>query len=170
MSKLAAEYVAASQITAICTVYCGSESNRAAINYGGKSQLAAEYVVVRQISPRPVILNSDKSNTVPFEWLPLQIKKQSNKNTPMNELYYPTAIRSFVKNYPKFQFCFDLPLYYTAASQTLNSNISSNSKPNSKISQGKKQCFRWVCLMKKTRVQKSRATVPLSNENQIMIR
>ncbi len=55
----------------------------------------------------------------------LQVKKQSNKNTPMYKLYYPTAIRSFVKNFPSLKFCFDLPLYYTAASQTSNSNILS---------------------------------------------
>jgi hypothetical protein len=55
----------------------------------------------------------------------LQIEKQSNKNTSMYKLYYFTAIRSIVKNCPSLKFCFDLPLYYTAASQTSNSNISS---------------------------------------------
>jgi hypothetical protein len=62
-----------------------------------------------------------------------------------------------------------LPLYYTAASQTSNLNISSNSKPNSKIFQGMNQCFRWVRLMKKTRAQKSRATVPLSDNRYFTI-
>jgi hypothetical protein len=46
----------------------------------------------------------------------------------MYKLYYPTAVRSFVKNCPSLKFCFDLPLYYTAASQTSNSNISSKFK------------------------------------------
>jgi hypothetical protein len=45
-------------------------------------------------------------------------------------LFYPRAIRYNIEIYPSLKFCFELQLYYTAADQTSNSNISSNSKPN----------------------------------------
>ncbi len=49
-----------------------------------------------------------------------------------------------------------------AASQTSNLKISANSKPNSKIFWDMYQGHRWVRFMKKSRCQKSRATVLLS--------
>ncbi len=49
----------------------------------------------------------------------------------------------------------------TAASQTLNLNISANLKPNLKIFYDMNQGDKWFWFMKKTRGQKSRATVPL---------
>ncbi len=49
----------------------------------------------------------------------------------------------------------------TAASQTSNSNISANSKPNLTNFLNMNQGPRWVRLIEKSRRQKSRATVPL---------
>jgi hypothetical protein len=55
-------------------------------------------------------------------------------------------------------------LYLTALNHEFlpsNTNISANSKPNSKIFQSVNQGHIWGQFMKKTSGQKSRATVPL---------
>jgi hypothetical protein len=51
---------------------------------------------------------------------------------------------------------------YSADTHT-NPNISTNSKPNSKIYYGVNQRPIWGLFMKKTRGRQSRASVPLSN-------
>ncbi len=50
----------------------------------------------------------------------LGLKELSNKEPPIGKLYYLRPMRFIVENSPSF----DLPLCYTAASQTSNSNIS----------------------------------------------
>jgi hypothetical protein len=66
-----------------------------------------------------------------------------------------------VKNCPSLKFCFDLPLYYTAASQTSNSNISSKFITEFENILGYESVFQVGSFEEKNRVKKPRATVPL---------
>jgi hypothetical protein len=55
----------------------------------------------------------------------LGLKELSNKEPPIDKLYYLRPMRFIVENSPSLKICFDLLLlFYTAASQTSNSNIS----------------------------------------------
>jgi hypothetical protein len=83
--------------------------------------------------------------------------------------YYLRPMRFIVKNSPSLKFCFDLPLYYTAASRTSNLNSSANTKLNCKLLYVMYGTGAQVGLIvKKTRSKKSRATVPLSRKRNIV--
>ncbi len=71
----------------------------------------------------------------------------------MYKLYYPTDKRSFVKKCPSLKFYFDLPLYYTAASQTSNSNISSKFETDSENILGCESVFQVGSFDAKTRAE-----------------
>jgi hypothetical protein len=68
---------------------------------------------------------------------------------------------SIFENSHSLKFSYDLPLQYTAVSQTSNANISANLKPNLKIIKGMNQGTRWVRLTENTRGKKFLATVTL---------
>jgi hypothetical protein len=79
----------------------------------------------------------------------------------MGELNYPRLMTSMFQNSPSLKNFFYLLLYYLAVSQTSDSNILANLKPNLKIFKDMNQGPSCVCLMEKSGGQKSHATVPL---------
>ncbi len=109
----------------IIYIYCRGESNRTAIQYGGTSKLAAEYVAASQKLPLTMFwVRQNLSSTYHYvqsfenaasqmqklDWFPMLLEEQSTKKS-MDKLDYTGSIRSIVDNCPRLRFCYDLAQY-----------------------------------------------------------